>query len=326
MKNFAALLTALAGLVFCVLAALGLADDFCAGEGCRLFRGMTLLGIDLYWFGAVYFAIAAVLIVGQGRRGARERRRPAVILRLWLLAGLVIDGLLLGVQALTAPCPSCLIVAALLGLTALLLLGGSRLLAAVLLLWSVLLVAAAGGLLRQQVGPVAVYGDEQATVRLFFSPSCPSCLHELRELAGREDLHPRLALYPLALNDGDLPVIYRFRAEVAAGAPLAAAVAKLNSAAPALSGWRQGLDLRLLSLRNRAFLATIGARTIPYLLTSTPGRLLPPASSAVPGGQALSPVSPLTVPLDEGCEYDQRQVECKEEAPPPLLNLDALRP
>lgn len=325
MRNFLALLTALAGLVFCVLAALGLADDFCAGDGCRLFRGLTLLGIDLYWFGAAFFAITALLLGGQIRRGSRERRRPAILLRWWLIAGLVANGLLLAVQALTAPCLSCLIVAGLLGLTALLALAGSRLSAVILLLWSLLLVAAISGLLRQQMGPVAVYGDERASVKLFFSPSCPSCLHELREIAGREELHPRLALYPLALNDGDLPVIRRFREETAAGTALATAVENLSRAAPVSLVWRQRLEMRLLSLRNRAFLAGIGARTIPYLLTSTPGRLLLPALPTVPGEQALSPVSPLAPP-DEGCEYDQRQVECKEEAPPPLLNLDGLRP
>ncbi len=316
MRNFLALFTALAGLVFCVLAALGLADDFCASEGCRLFRGVTLLGIDPYWFGAAFFAITVLLLGGQIRRGSRERRRPAILLRWWLLTGLVVDGLLLAVQALTAPCLSCLVVAGLLGLTALLALAGSRLLAAILLLWSLLLVAALSGLLRQQMGPVAVYGDERASVKLFFSPSCPSCLHELREIAGREELHSRLALYPLALNDGDLSVIMRFREETAAGVALATAVENLSSAAPAVTAWRKKLELRLLSLRNRAFLAGIGAKNIPYLLTSTPARLMDLPNS---------PFSPLAPP-EEGCEYDQLKVECKEEAPPPLLNLDALRP
>lgn len=327
-REFAALLMALAGLVFSVLSALGLTDAVCVTDGCSLFRGTTVLGIDLYWFGAFFFGVTAALIASQvSRREPLRRRRPSSLLVLWLSGGLVVSALLLGIQALTTPCLSCLIVAGLLGGTALLLLPGAKMLAWPLLIWALVLVAALSGLARQQFEPVPVFGGPEATVRVFFAPSCPSCLKELHELAGREEIHPRLALYPLALREADLPVISRFRQELASSGSLAAAVDTLSDPAPEAPAFRELLEIRLLSFRNRAFLAGIGARTVPYLLTSTPSLLAPPPP-APPGddGDPAPSQPPAAIPIDEGCEYDRVEELCEEEEPTAPFSLDRLQP
>ncbi|MFU8819642.1 MAG: hypothetical protein ACNA74_07980 [Desulfurivibrio sp.] len=311
-KGFTALLTALAGLVFSLLSALGLTDGVCVTGGCQLFRGTTLLGLDLYWYGALFFGVTVALIARRISRRDQFRRRSSTLLTLWLVAGLTVSAFLLGVQALTVPCLSCLIAAGLLGTTAWLLRPGSKLLTGTLLVWTLVLVAALSGLLRQQFEPVPVFGQSDAAVKVFFAPSCPSCLEELRELAGREELHPRLALYPLALKRADLPFILRFRQELASSGSLAAAVDTLTEIGPERPGTGELWQIRRLSFRNRAFLAAIGARTVPYLLTSSPGLLAVPAPDGEPAAE-------------EGCEYDRQEEICEETAPPPLFNLENLR-
>lgn len=326
-KIFVALLTALAGLVFTIMSALGLADAVCVTDGCRLFQDTTFLGLDLYWFGAFFFGVTAALLYRQLTRPG-PALGPSWFLVLWLSAGLLVSAFLLGVQALTTVCLSCLIVAGLLGVTVLLVLAGSRLLTGILLIWALVLVTALSGLLRQQFDPVPVFGGPEAALKVFFAPSCPSCLVELRELAAREEIHPRLALYPLALRPADLAVIYHFRRELTHSGDLAAAVALLAEAGLARPGWREMLAIRTISFRNRAFLAVIGARTVPYLLTSAPSLLAPPPRPPLPAeepGFSWPPV-PAPAPNDEGCELDQLEELCEEAGPAPLFNLEMLRP
>ncbi|HET97685.1 MAG TPA: hypothetical protein ENN98_03120 [Desulfurivibrio alkaliphilus] len=315
-RNFTALLTAMAGMVFSLLSALGLTDGFCVTEGCRLFRGTTFLGIDLYWFGAFFFGVT-LLLIGRQLKNQRERfrRHSSSLLLLWLVTGLLVSAFLLGAQALTISCASCLIVAGLLGITAWLLRPDSKALTVILLIWTLTLVAALSGLGRQQFEPVPTFGSGDAEIKLFFSPSCPSCLERLRELARREELHPQLALYPLALRRADLPVILRFHQELATSGSLAAAMETLNWGEPERPTLRELWQIRQISFRNRAFLAGIGARTVPYLLTSTPGALMAP----IPDGLGNETT-------EEGCETDQQEEICEgEETPPPAFNLELLR-
>ncbi|MFH7319216.1 hypothetical protein ACHHRT_01250 [Desulfurivibrio sp. D14AmB] len=323
-RSFTALLTALAGLVFSLLSALGLTDGFCVTEGCRLFRGTTFLGIDLYWFGAFFFGVAMVLIARQLKSQREQfRHRSSSLLLLWLSAGLLVSAFLLGMQALTIPCINCLIIAGLLGTTAWLLRPDSKTLTVILLIWALTLVAALSGLGRQQFEPVPAFGSNDAAVKLFFSPSCPSCLERLRELAQREELHPRLALYPLALNRSDLPVILRFHQELAASGSLAAAVETLSWSEPERPTLGELWQIRQISFRNRAFLAGIGARTVPYLLTSSPGVLMAPRPPTTAGEPAPGQITDGAV--EEGCEVDQQEEICEEEVPPPTINLELLR-
>jgi len=325
MRRTLALLAALAGAAFCALAAMGLTEAVCASGGCALFRGTSVLGVDLYWWGASYLLVMAGLIFAQGRHTGLARGL-APILTWLLLAGLAANALLLTIQVLTAPCLSCLVAAALLGATAALALPPSRLRAAALVPWGLLFVAALSGVFREQFRPVPTYGGPDAAIKVFFSPSCFACQLELQELATRIELHGHLALYPLANEAGDLQGIHSFSQEAAASGSLARAVEALSAHTPEGLSLTETARLRLVSLRNKAFLARIGAKSIPYVLTSAPGLLQAaaheqgaPATEAQAGHNQDQQASDVLddilglPPANDGCGYTQKQ-PCADEA------------
>lgn len=310
MKRTIATLAALAGAVFCVLAALGATEAICVTAGCAVFSGTAILGIDLYWLGAVYFlALAALLVLERGRR------EVCASLLAVILAGLVIDAILLAFQAVTASCANCLVVATLLGTTAALLLPGPPILRRTLVVWAVLFAAAVSGLLRDGLTPVPAFGDNGAAVQVFFSPSCPACRGEVSAMAARSELRGDLALYPLARSESDLQAMLRFRHTLARSSNLAEAVEACfdRSAAGPKPSLSETLSLRLTSLRNKIFLARAGAESIPYVLTSTPGLLAPPAS-APPEAERPGALSP--PPGDDGCGYTTDEY-CPDETEEP---------
>lgn len=308
MRRAAAILFSLAGTAFCILAALGLADEVCATEGCALFKGASIFGLDLYWIGAAFFLGISLLLLLQRRR--REISASVILL---LMAGLVVDAFLLAVQAITVPCLSCLIVAALLGITTLLLLSESTLLARTVVVWSMLFVAALAGVARDQFAPVPAFGSPDAALKVFFSPSCFVCQMELQELAGKTHLHKDLALYPVANEPGDLEAIHRFQGVAAESGSLPMAVDALYSGGEGLSTGER-FRLQVISLRNKVFLARAGARSIPYVLTSSP-ELLQSASAQQTPAHAVADDIGATLgltPADEGCGY-ARESSCAEE-------------
>lgn len=309
----AATLVSLAGAFFCVLAALGLAEAICVTEGCSVFRGTTVLGIDLYWLGAAYFLALAVLIYLSRARG-----RLSTALKAAILAGLVIDGFLLAIQAVTAPCASCLVVAGLLGLTALLLPSRQMLRGKVMAVWAVLFVAALSGIFRDQLSPVPAYGRSDAAIKVFFSPSCPACRRVVYDLAERTELQSDLALYAVAKNESDLAGIQRFHEQMAVSGDLAKALGACFNPAEepaAPPTWSELLAIRTASLRNKSFLARSGASSVPFVSSSAPGLLLA-ALQAQPGKSTQS-AKPSR--RDDGCGYAASDT-CEEE-PAPLNDL-----
>lgn len=305
----AALLVSLAGAFFCALAALGLTEAICVTEGCSVFRGTKVLGIDLYWLGAAYFLVLAILILLSRARGQLSTTLKAAI-----LTGLVIDGLLLAVQAVTAPCANCLAVAGLLGLTALLLLRRQTLLAKVTAVWAMLFVAALSGVFRDQLAPVPAYGSAESATKVFFSPSCPACRRVIHDLAERTELHGDLALYAVAKSEGDLAGIQRFHAELTRSGDLAKAVEACFSPADetvAQPTWSESLAIRAASLRNKSFLARSGVSSVPFVSSSAPGLLL--AAFQMQPGENVQSAEPSR--RDEGCGYAASDT-CEEEAAP----------
>ncbi|MFO7594744.1 MAG: vitamin K epoxide reductase family protein [Desulfocurvibacter africanus] len=313
MQRTAAILVSLAGAAFCILTALGLTEALCVTEGCSVFRGAKLLGIDLYWLGAAYFLTLTALLAFQ-----RPRGQLSWALKVALLAGLVIDSALLGVQAVTAPCVNCLVVASLLGVTAVLLLRKQPLLAKVTAIWAVLFVAALAGVFRDQLSPVPAYGSADAAIKVFFSPSCPACRLVVQDLTQQPDLQGDLALYAVAKDDGDLAGIHRFHEEMLRSGDLSKALetcfSPAGEAGPQPS-WSQTLAIKAASLRNKSFLARSGASSVPFVFTSAPGLLLTAfkaqSDDSVQGGDPAS--------RDEGCDYATGDA-CEEE-PAPLDSL-----
>jgi len=251
---------------FCIWSALGNEVNICVTSGCALFQDTSVAGISLWWFGGIMFAaLAAAALLGAAQWGL-------------VLAGLALlgdTGLLL-LMSVTAPCVSCLIVAALFAL----IYAGFRQAAhnayksgqsndkpgrsALLLAWGLLFIINVGTALRTQadVWPITDNGNE-ASVRMFFSPSCSSCQEGIALLSGHVDV----AFYPLAENDSDIYKVARMLRLMDNGSSVAEALSKaqdvtaptgFSALSPAM------LRLRLHMLRNKAHVFMAGSQTVPF--------------------------------------------------------------
>lgn len=121
-----------------------------------------------------------------------------------------------------------------------------------------------GAVARSQsaLWPITENGDE-ATVRMFFSPSCPSCREGVALLSGHVDV----AFYPLAENDNDIYKVANMRRLLDTGMNLAEALAQSQEALrpSGLGAWSPDLLwLRFRMLRNKAHVFSSGAQTVPF--------------------------------------------------------------
>lgn len=258
------LFPSLLGLALCLLNATG-AGLFCLTSGCALYAGYSLFGLSFYVYGAIAFGMIALLAANAGKIP-----RAVPWLGRIILLGLVLDLLFLGWQLLYWPCSSCLVVALLLGCTA----AGfwrtypqlcRRLYKGVLLGWLILLipsVIAAGK--EVLLTPWALYGPADASIRVFFSPTCPACKTEVTKLLQSPEVN-RIAFYPIAKNEPDLRLLTTLLQE---GIEQPADLKRLfladfsPEASPALS-------LRWRLAKNKMALAGYGAQTIPFILSSS---------------------------------------------------------
>ena len=131
-------------------------------------------------------------------------------------------------------------------------------------IWLVLFVVNAGQVVRMQgeVWSISENSD-QATVRMFFSPSCSACREGIGILSGSVDV----AFCPVAENDADVARVERMLLLLEEGKTLKEAVAACqNVEEPGpwafLHPGQWGLRLRLQ--RNRAHIFNAGSRTVPF--------------------------------------------------------------
>lgn len=256
-----ALAAALLGMFFCVWTAMGNEVAFCVTSGCSLYQDLVIGGLSMWWIGTAAFAVLAVLaLLGAVRAG-------------YILAGLTLLGdiFLLLLMALTSPCVSCLVVACFFALTYGLfgraLHRGDRhppARSALLWVWLALFVVNAGQVVRLQ-GEVWSISEnpEQATVRMFFSPSCAACREGIELLSGSVDV----AFCPVAENEADVPRVERLLVLLEEGKSLREAVAACQQVEEPgpwafLHPGQWGLRLRLQ--RNRAHIFNAGSRTVPF--------------------------------------------------------------
>lgn len=297
------LFPALLGLTLCLLNAAG-AGLFCLTSGCALYAGYSLFGLSFYVYGAIGFGMIVLLAATAGKIP-----RAAPWLGGIILIGLVLDLLFLGWQLLYWPCSSCLIVALLLGWSA----AGfwrtypqlcRRRFKGVLLIWFILLIPAVVAAGKEVfITPWALYGPTDASVRVFFSPTCPACAREVNKLLQHPEV-ARMAFYPLAKNDRDLRLL--------------AALLQEGVEQPANLGRLFGSDMKEakslpLSLRwqlakNKMALARHGAQTIPFILSSTVLE-----GSRPPWENLFSPPGPTpTAESSSGCGVvEQQDLPCE---------------
>ena len=194
-----------------------------------------------------------------------------------ILAGLALLGdiCLLLLMAVTAPCVSCLIVACFFAM----IYAGFRQAAQrsrsglpadkpgrslLLTLWALLFIVNAGTALRTQADVWAITDNSnEASVRMFFSPSCPSCQEGIALLSGHVDV----AFYPLAENEADIHTVARMLRLMDNGASLSEALTKAKDIAAPTGMAATAPDmllLRLRMLRNKAHVFMAGSQTVPF--------------------------------------------------------------
>ena len=257
-----ALCLALLGAAFCAWSALGNEVNLCVTAGCSLYQDTTLAGISLWWLGAGAFAVLSFLaLLGLAHWGR--------VLAALTLAG---DVALLLVMALTAPCVSCLIVAIFFALTyasfrqaaAARTRSGKAGRSALVLVWGLLFIVNLGAVAKSQANVWAITDNAQdATVHMYFSPSCSSCREGIARLSGHVDV----AFYPLAENDTDVYRVAHMLRRLNQGDSMAEALAHAqNVTAPGgLANWSLDmLWLRFHMLRNKSHVFLAGSHAVPF--------------------------------------------------------------
>lgn len=255
---------ALLGLLFSLWTLFGNEVNFCVTAGCTLYQDFTIAGVSLWVIGAASFAVFMLLAVTGSVRIGR------------FLSGLALlaDCGLLLLMAVTAPCLNCLIAAVFFALTY-----RSFRLAALagnadkpsapgrswlVVAWLVLFLMNAGAVLRSETGSWAALGsDEDASVRMYFTPGCPSCREGLAALSGSVET----AFYPMAAEDGDYFKVQAMIPLLDKGMNIAEAAQQVQEISA--GSFRDVLSpehllLRLRMLRNKAHVFASGSTKVPY--------------------------------------------------------------
>ena len=286
------------GLALCIVSALGAGDALCLTEGCALTKDFTLLKLSLWWWGGAGFAAIGVLAF-------LGKRMPAI-----LLSGIavVLDIVLLSMLAVTAPCFSCMIAGTLYFALFLALRpwhnGLGTLAKPVLLLW---IMAFIPNVMALAASPWAIHGDEEASVSVYFSPSCPACRKTISEYL---DESVSLRLYPIQHEDGDLERILVMHDYLTQGKPLKEAYEAC--VAPELpehnaTGTQKAL-MRWRLFRNSNALKRLGSNAVPVvvrigLVEDTP----PPAKES--SGFSIFDQQNTTQPEVEQCGPEDKDCE-----------------
>jgi thiol-disulfide isomerase/thioredoxin len=134
------------------------------------------------------------------------------------------------------------------------------------LVWLVLFIMNLGPVVADLAGPKLLYGNPEAKIDLYFSPTCPACLEAVRTFGKAADF------YAVAENDYDLAVIADLTRSISGGESLEEAMNKISAAreagtysAPA-PDLPQELSLRFDALRNQARISRLGFKAVPVIL------------------------------------------------------------
>ncbi|MDR2820547.1 MAG: hypothetical protein LBB60_08495 [Desulfovibrio sp.] len=259
-----ALCTAILAVAFCIWNVFGNDVNICVTAGCSLYQDFTLGGISLWWVGAGFFAVLALLaLAGAASLG-------------YILASLALvgDACLLLLMALTAPCVSCLVIAIFFAISYTSFrqayysqsqIPQNRASRSLLLwLWALLFIVNVGAVARSQSTPWPIMeAGDNATVRVFFSPSCPRCRDAVNILSGHVDV----AFYPLAETEADTYKIAQMLRLLQTGMNMADALSGAQDAAilQGLPAWTpEMIWLRFRMLRNKAHIFSSGSQTVPF--------------------------------------------------------------
>ncbi len=259
----AALICAL-GFLFCLWVHVGQVEEACFTAGCSLYQQTSVAGISLWIVGMGAFLVLGLLsLLGKA----------SIALFLTRL-GLICDCFLLALLVVTAPCFFCLIFAFLLFCVYLSLrksipsrswMSQSGRHSLLVCIWGFLFICNVGIVAKSSVPRWDITDNiEDASVYMYFSPSCSVCKQGVEALSGNIDV----AFFPVAESSWDVARIARMEALLGEGMSMAEAFLAASSATPptGLELFTPSmLSLQLRLLFNKAHVFMEGGGRVPFL-------------------------------------------------------------
>ncbi len=199
---------------------------FCLTEACQVFDDFTFLGVSL-WLYSFVFSTITLNLLSLGK---------VHLVRILLALALIGDSLLLMLMTITAPCFNCLIVAFLYALSfmSMYFIEEKKSMKVIFIIWSLLFIMNIGGLVKNMVTPYSIYlnpihqgNPQNASMRVYFSPSCTSC-REIVNLLGTLDTTKQgdIAWFPVAENEEDIVLVRQMQNYISQGYNLKEALKK----------------------------------------------------------------------------------------------------
>lgn len=281
-RAYAGIIVPSAGFIFCGAAQMNVMENLCAGDGCAVYQGFSLLGVPLYILGmALFFIILCTRVYGRKHEWYK---------RVSLLA-LILDAPFLTWQLFFFPCSNCLIVALLLIVNASLAMrhelrpearySGSRFITAL----AVLALVNGINIVRQDITPWSITSGSGAGY-LFFSPSCEPCREHISLMNNAADADtPQLV--PVSLSDEDDRLVFAMAMAIEDGLPAAQALSAAQAGGYGSASLPQWLHLQLRLHWNRAVFSLVRGTGLPWF--TAPGTAGRPAAIPVPGLCTPSP-------------------------------------
>ncbi len=254
-------------------------------------------------YGAIGFALLSVTLFLYNKSPLVKKLTPAI-----MVAALLIDSVFISYQLLYYRCSSCHVVALLLGLSILPLLRCPALQWKPLVrgafgVW-LLLFFSVGIMIVKEVAvqPWSINGNEQASVRIFFSPTCTACEDTVRDLLQRVESGDDLALIPIAKSQKDQSrIAYYLKQKRLGNDDLNLLFADTEKCELGSKDW-------MCLEKNKIALSSLGASKVPLVVST--GRLPLKQEVHLPAfgidpGLYYQPISP-----DNGCSIDVLEHDC----------------
>jgi hypothetical protein len=162
-------------------------------------KKFSVAGINMYWVGALFFATCFSLSIFKKYK----------LLGSLAFTAIIIDSILLLILLVLLPCTSCLFVGAIIfGISTVLYFQNIITCNKIKIVGSLWIIFFAINLVfvgKSFVQPWAIYGNNNAEVKIYFSPTCESCKKTVIEAI--ESSPSNIALYPIAKNEKDYDLV-----------------------------------------------------------------------------------------------------------------------
>lgn len=236
----------------------------CSSSGCSVYSEYSLFNLSFYIYGGLGFLVLAVAILLSDKFQCLKK-----VTATFLASALVVDSLLLCYQIFYWRCSSCFIVACLLGACAILYISSStvecpKLLKCSFVIW-ILAFIPVGVLLAKDLtsSPWVIYGPENASVKLYFSPTCLTCEKTIKEIFSHVENDTSIALIPIAKNEEDQKRLAHYLEQKRSGNDDIDLLFSGDTHACSL----EGKD-RFCVEKNKMLLSNMGYKTVPIVIAS----------------------------------------------------------